>query len=140
MKCSKCEGTGFISGLAHVDKGKCWMCAGTGSLPESKSKTVTYARSFIDQFKQSGFFPYTRFACRKQDGLAEAAMEKVQRIGAEHPTAERWIMTDGGAYYIGQPVCRSSDWYKLPIDALEDFSRYYSKVYKHNILTTNPPL
>lgn len=134
MRCSKCDGTGFISGFMHVDNGKCWMCCGTGNIPEVKNKTVAYAQAFIKQFQMDGFFPYTRLAGNKHEEMAEIPLEQVHCYGAkEHPTAQSWIMKDATYYYVGQPICRASIWYRFPLDALQEFAKYYLKAKKTDI-------
>lgn len=118
MKCYKCEGKGHIEGFSHVANGRCFLCGGSGELSEAKKQNVGFARSFVLNFRQSGFFP---------ESLSAA---KVHRIGGEHETAEEWVMEDSGFYYLGKPVCRASGWYKIPKADWSEFTKYYLKAFK----------
>jgi len=85
MKCSKCNGTGKISGFSHISNGVCFDCMGSGILPGAKKHTVKYARSYVQQFCNKGFFlteisdPLKPILCIKNKG---------------HKTAEQLLMED----------------------------------------------
>lgn len=119
MKCSKCNGTGFISGFLHVCDGECFDCNGSGVIPDAKKSTLKYSKSFIDQFLMKGFFPESLNA----DKICAFAF-----IG--HPTAEFQVLKDADNYYVGQPICRASGWYKVPLAHFEDFKKYHNKFFK----------
>jgi hypothetical protein len=121
--CYKCNGTGYIDGFAHVANGRCFQCMGSGRLPEAKKKNIGYSRAFVKQFMQPGFFP------EDQSGL-----KKVKCIGFEgHETAEKWLMINCGDYYLGQPVCRASGWYKIPVADFSEFAKHYKKAFKDDL-------
>lgn len=120
MQCYKCHGTGIIQGFMHVRGGICFECNGTGVLPDIKRKAVGYSKEFIKSFAGSSFFP--------ED---QTGMNKLVCLSFEgHPTAEQWLMCDGNFFYIGQPVCRSSTWWKVPVELFGEFRNHYNKVYK----------
>lgn len=124
MKCSKCDGCGILKHYTHIASGRCFMCGGSGTIPETKKNTKSYSEAFLKQYAQPGFFP--------ED---QSSMVKVKCIGFEgHPTAERWIMMDEDSIYIGQPVCMSSDWYKISLSEFHSFVPHFEKVKKISVL------
>jgi hypothetical protein len=123
LTCPKCNGTGTIIGFSHVSAGRCFRCNGAGSIPEPKRMTIGYARAFVEQYAGAGFFP--------ED---QSSMTRIVRLSTEdHPTAEKWLMRDASHFYVGQPVCRSSIWYKVPESEFEAFLKHYNKGYKLKI-------
>src|SRR5689334_10671717 len=123
MECYKCKGTGFISSFSHVSEGRCFCCNGSGSIPDAKKKNLGYSKAFIGEYLQRGFFP--------ED---QSGMEKIKCIGMEgHLTAEIWILKDADFFYIGQPVCRASLWYKIPLASFPEFLIHYIKAFKLTI-------
>ncbi len=128
VPCHKCNGTGSIPGFAHVQHGVCFDCKGTGKLNSPKVRPVTYARAFCLQFYQRvGFFP--------ED---QSKMQRLVCTGFEgHATAEEWVLKDDEFYYLGQPVCRSSTWWKIPYAQYADFVKNYLKAYKKQLPSFN---
>ena len=123
VKCGKCRGTGVIPGFYHVSEGVCFDCRGAGVLVEKKQGTVKYSRAFINEYRQRGYCPE-----------ADISTEKIVCIECEgHPTAEKWVMRKNGSYIIGQPVCRASGWYIIPVFAMPEFLKHYNKVNKTTI-------
>jgi len=128
MICPRCGGKGFIEGFSHVNQGRCFSCNGSGSLPDTKKHTKAYAQAFIDQYgdrvqQESGadcFFP-------------KYAIENATKLYSVYGEGETWefaVMKDETHYYVGQPVCRSSVWWKVPIDQWIDFVKYIFKAKK----------
>lgn len=123
IKCTKCNGTGYIDGFMHVANGECFDCHGSGFLPEPKKTTLKFSIAFINQYQQKGFFP--------EDTTQMIKDVAISSIG--HATAEQWLLHDSEYYYIGKPVCRASGWYKIPKSDIVDFLKNYNHAYKHNI-------
>lgn len=123
MECYKCNGTGYLPGFAHVAQGVCFDCKGSGKRPDSAKKNIGYSRHFVEGFSGKGFFP--------EDQSNIVTVVAIGFIG--HPTAEERIMTDGEFMYIGQPICRSSIWYKVPNADWQEFLNHYHKAYKRNL-------
>ena len=120
VKCNKCNGTGNIQGFSHISGGLCFDCNGAGILAAPKKSTVKYSVSYCLPFAGPGFFP-----------AEYQHMEKILCIGFNgHPTAEQWILKDEEFYYIGQPVCRSSTWWKVPKDTFIEFLENYDKAWR----------
>lgn len=130
--CYRCDGKGNLPGFSHVANGVCFRCNGSGSLPAKASKNKGFSVAFIADFAGStykgtefnidGFFPN------------HLPLSIVSVIGFEgHLTAERQLLKDDNAYYIGQPVCRSSTWWRVPMDQWSEFKKHYLKVYKQQL-------
>lgn len=83
---------------------------------------ITIARKFVKQYAGTGFFP--------ED---QSDMTRLVRMSEKHPTAEKWLLQDDDFFYIGQPVCRSSIWYKVPASDFAEFMRHYNVAYKLKI-------
>lgn len=123
MECYKCSGTGFLPGFAHVAEGVCFACKGCGRVPDAKKKQIGYSRYYIEQFRGDSYFP-----------ADQSGMTRILAIGSiGHPTAEEWVIKDCTFMYIGQPICRSSTWYKVPIDNWNEFLIHYDKALKRNV-------
>lgn len=99
------------------------MCNGAGIVPEAKKRNMGYSRSYIHAFSGSGYFPTAEVKATEWSAIAH--------IG--HPTAEQRVMQFNGHYYIGQPVCRSSTWWKIPISEWADFKLHFNKVFKKSL-------
>ena len=113
LKCSKCNGTGFIGGFSHVDEGTCFDCGGLGNLV-GKEHTKNYSVEWVRQYQGKGYF--------KGDGKV-----KVQCLKYEGETAEWMAMMDDEFYYIGQPVCGGSTHFKFPKDMVKEFVSHFKK-------------
>lgn len=122
MKCYKCDGKGHIEGFSHVSQGRCFLCNGSGELPDAKKCNVGYSRQFIRVYMQEGFFP---------ENHSFALIAPISFIG--HETAEEQLLEDTDSYYIGQPVCRASGWYKIPKSQMSEFCKHYKKALKRSI-------
>lgn len=121
MECFKCSGIGILQGFAHVAGGKCFECGGTGTVI-LKTSSMTYAKTVCYSYQQSGFFYPTE------------ETKKIQCIAFEgSDTGEKWVMSDSECYYIGQPVCHASGWYKVPASEWDGFKKLYNKAFKTNI-------
>lgn len=117
VKCPKCYGTGNLPGFAHVANGVCFQCRGTGKINEPKNGGITYSRAFINQYLQKGFFPA---------GLSYIpAIQILSNPG--HATAEQRLLLIGNEYYIGQPICRGSIWYRIPTNDFDTFKKHWNK-------------
>jgi hypothetical protein len=123
MKCGKCDGEGIIQGFSHVRGGICFQCNGTGVVPDPKKGTVSHSKMFVNQFLNNTFFP--------ED---QTGMEIVKRLKYPGETAEKDVLKDDTFFYVGQPVCRSSTWWKIPHSQFTEFAEHYMKSYKENIL------
>lgn len=131
MICNKCNGTGTIPGFSHVNNGRCFKCNGSGQVAEPRRGTITYARIFVNTYARAGhdvsdvsmggdgFFPEVVAKC----GEVQYAFGRY--IG--HATAEHRVVYYDGHYYVGQPICRSSTWYRVPEDVWEEFIVHYNK-------------
>jgi len=115
MKCSKCNGTGFIGGFSHISEGVCFDCMGSGVLAKGKKHTVKYAVSYVRQFLQDGYF----------NGIDKVEVKKIEN--KYHKTAVTMLMEDSNFYYIGQPICGGSTWFKFPKEVYSDFVGFYKK-------------
>jgi hypothetical protein len=126
MICYKCNGTGYIQGFAHVAQGVCFDCKGSGVRPDKAKSNVGYSKAFAEGFRggkqDDPYFP------------AEVQPTTWEVIGMPgHPTAEHRAMFWEGFYYVGQPVCRSSTWYKVPPEQWGEFKKHFNKAYKKAI-------
>ena len=103
----------------HVANGRCFLCMGSGELPDTKKKNLGYSYEFIKPYMNNTFFPE----------LSELPnIEKVKCLSFEgHPTAEMWLMIEGDFFYIGKPVCRASQWYKIPKDEFPEFAHHWNR-------------
>lgn len=123
IKCNKCDGKGTIDGFAHIRNGICFDCNGTGTRYLSP-KSVTAGRAFINKYLQSGFFPEN-----------QSEMTKIFCYGyPEHETAQQWVLKNCDFYYFGQPICRSSTWYKVPLNEVSEFIEHFNKVTKSTVI------
>ena len=137
ITCYKCTGTGYLPGFAHVAQGVCFDCKGTGKRPASSKNNKGYSRAFINslmgqpdndnliddgngQLKADPYFPLNKSGMR--------LLEIISNIG--HPTAECQVLVRDGIYYVGQPVCRSSTWWRVPADQWEEFKKHFNKCHK----------
>jgi hypothetical protein len=127
MKCTKCNGTGKIKAFTHICGGDCFQCNGSGFLPESKKHTMGYSKAFVKQYAGNGYFP------KNQDRMVK--LSAIAHIG--HPTAEMQLLKEGSNYYIGQPICRSSTWFKVPNVDFELFVYHYNKTHKKTPIYIN---
>jgi hypothetical protein len=141
MICYKCNGTGYLQGFEHVANGVCFDCKGSGIRPEFAKKNIGYSRALVQSFQGEGdnnnmidngygklvpdpYFPKY---------VIPSTWEVIGNDG--HPTAEQRVMLWAGFYYIGQPVCRSSTWYKVPPEQWAEFKKHYKKAFKIEIKT-----
>lgn len=118
ITCYRCDGKGHIPGFFHVAQGVCFLCKGSGQLPERSCKNVGFSKQFIQSFAQSVLFP------------ADTKAERIVRISEEHPTAEWWVMRDGEMVYYCQPVCRGSMWWAVPLAQWPEFVKHWDRAYK----------
>ncbi len=113
LKCGKCNGTGFIRGFAHVSRGSCFDCGGSGNLV-GKEHTQNYSVQWVRVYKGEGYF--------KGDGKI-----KLKSLRYEGEKAEWMAMEDNDFYYIGQPVCGGSTHFKFPKDIGKEFVSHFKK-------------
>lgn len=132
MKCIKCEGTGILEAFAHIAAGVCFACVGTGNIPPSKKHTLSFAKAFIYQFDADDPIVRKEDLDAGGDGFFPKYLTAVKLYAYAHlnSTAEMQVLLDDNFYYVGQPICRSSIWFKIPIDSWVDFKKYYQKVYR----------
>ena len=124
MKCTRCNGSGYIPSFSHIQEGICFACNGTGIIPDSKKGTVSYANGYLSQFRYDTYFP------EDQSNIKMIHCFDLK----EHPTAKFWLMEEGNFYLVGQPICRTSLYYKFPKSELTTFVKFYKKVWKKDIL------
>ena len=117
MECSKCSGKGIINSFYYISNGVCFDCMGSGILPDSKKHTVKYSVSYVKQFLQDGYF----------NGEGKVEVKKI--ANENHETAIEMLMEDNDYYYIGQPICQGSTWFKFPKNIKEDFKSFYKKTH-----------
>jgi hypothetical protein len=126
IDCFECHGTGIKNHYMHIANGVCFKCKGTGKLKKAAEKSISFANRFILQYdgKQPGmvdcYFP-----------ADQSKMTVVQIIGNHgHATAEWKVMKDDLFFYVGQPICRGSRWYKIPAENFMEFVKYFNRAYK----------
>ena len=66
-----------------------------------------------------------------QDGYfnGEGKVEVKKIANENHETAIEMLMEDNDYYYIGQPICQGSTWFKFPKNIKEDFISFYKKTH-----------
>lgn len=136
MICYKCNGTGYLQGFAHVAQGVCFDCKGTGKRPDRAKNNIGYSKAFIKGFQgqpNPDIILTDHMGCKYADPFFPRTVqpkewEVIKFPG--HTSAEYRAMFWDGFYYVGQPVCRSSEWYKVPPDQWEEFKKHYLKATK----------
>jgi hypothetical protein len=142
MICYKCNGTGYLPGYSHVAQGVCFDCKGSGTRPDRAKNNIGYSRHFVQSFQ--GRPNPNVLHVDKYDGreypdpffpgeVQPTTWEVIALHG--HSSAEHRVMFWDGFYYVGQPVCRSSTWYKVPPDQWAEFKKHYKKALKIEIKT-----
>lgn len=116
ITCYRCNGRGHIPGFAHVAQGICFLCKGAKTLPARAANNIGFSQQFINGFRQNSYFP------------ADLRADRIKLISDPHPTAESWVLFDGEIVYIGQPVCRSSMWWAIPVAMWDEFKKHYKRV------------
>ena len=112
LDCPKCRGDGFIPGFAHISEGICFQCKGSGKITY-RPTSITFAETFVRQYMQDGYF-------HKDDN-----MELVSVLDWGGQTAELQLLKDNKFYYIGQPVCHASSWYKVLSSEWDGFCKMW---------------
>lgn len=118
MDCYKCSGKGFIVGYNTDSESTCITCHGSGKIPEEKSTTKMYGKSYIKKFLNTTPFDF---------GDKLEFVQSLDFVG--HPTMEITLLRERSFFYIGQPKCKGRRWYKIPVDSFRDFKQHYNKVY-----------
>jgi len=90
---------------------------GSGVLPDAKKHTVKYSNSYVRQYLQGGYFS------------GEGKIEVKKILNENHKTAVKMLMKDNNYYYIGQPVCGGSNWFKFPKSIYNEFIKFYKKTH-----------
>lgn len=119
--CTKCNGTGYIAGFAHVNNGVCFDCGGAGTrllMPN----TVGYARQFVNDRLVRGFFI-----------IEDVLPEGTQALKCT-ASAEEWLyLAADGSYFIGQPVCKGGTYYHVQGQDWPEFTKHFNKLFKREL-------
>lgn len=123
IKCYRCSGTGKLNHFSHIADGVCFRCKGSGILGHRSINSKGYSECFVADFFGVNLFPNEPYFPADQSKMT--VLEVFCNIG--HPTAEYKVMKDNEFYYVGQPICRGSSWYAIPIDRWEEFKKHWNK-------------
>lgn len=117
MDCYTCSGKGYVFGYGSKIKRTCITCQGSGKIPEFKSSTKIYGKSYIKKYLNVSPFDFAE------------KFEHIQTLDfIGHPTMEIMLLRDRSNFYIGQPNCKGRYWYKIPLSGWLDFKKHYNKV------------
>jgi hypothetical protein len=83
--CPRCDGTGYLASLSHIQQGRCFRCEGTGTINPAAEKAAKEARKAEEAWIVS---------LPSVNDLTEIAVSKGLRYRKANDAAEtyRWVL------------------------------------------------